>query len=63
LFTIAQALHELDVSIAIAMISTEGDRASDVFYVSEFDGAKLGSEARIEIVQERLRGVLDGPRV
>jgi [protein-PII] uridylyltransferase len=63
LFTIAQALHELGVSIAVAKISTEGDRASDVFYVTEFDGAKLGSEARIQIVRERLRGVLDGPRV
>jgi [protein-PII] uridylyltransferase len=62
LFSIAQAFHRLGVSIALAKISTEGDRASDVFYVTEFDGAKFDSEARARVVHERLLEVLDGSR-
>ncbi|HEY2736533.1 MAG TPA: ACT domain-containing protein, partial [Polyangiales bacterium] len=59
LFTIAQALHRLGVSIAVAKITTEGERASDVFYVTEFDGTKLESEGRTRVVHERLLEVLD----
>jgi [protein-PII] uridylyltransferase len=62
LFSIAQAFHRLGVSIALAKISTEGDRASDVFYVTEFDGAKFDSEARTRAVHARLLEVLDGSR-
>jgi [protein-PII] uridylyltransferase len=62
LFSVAQAFHRLGVSIALAKISTEGDRASDVFYVTEFDGAKFDSEARSRVVHERLLEVLDGSR-
>jgi [protein-PII] uridylyltransferase len=54
LFTVAQAFHELGVSVAIAKIDTEGGRASDVFYVNEFDGTRLGSEARVREVRERI---------
>src|SRR5262249_12993580 len=35
LFTIADALHRLGLSIAVAKINTEGTRVADVFYVSE----------------------------
>ena len=36
-------MHELGISIAVAKVSTEGSRASDVFYVTEADGSKLAS--------------------
>jgi [protein-PII] uridylyltransferase len=62
LFSIAQAFHRLGVSIAVAKISTEAERASDVFYVTEFDGTKFDSEARVRAVHERLLEVLDGSR-
>ncbi len=41
LFTLAQALHELSLTIHVAKINTEGTRVADVFYVSEIDGSKL----------------------
>ncbi|HEX4355416.1 MAG TPA: [protein-PII] uridylyltransferase, partial [Polyangiales bacterium] len=41
LFTLAQAMHELGITIALAKISTEGARATDAFYVTEAHGGKL----------------------
>src|SRR5205823_4874287 len=41
LFTLAQALQELGITINVAKINTEGSRVIDVFYVSEADGQKL----------------------
>ena len=41
LFMLAQALHELSLTIHVAKINTEGTRVADVFYVSEIDGSKL----------------------
>jgi len=63
LFTVAQTLHELGISVAVAKINTEGGRASDVFYVNEFDGTKLDSESRVRSVRERLLEVLRRPAV
>jgi [protein-PII] uridylyltransferase len=59
LFTIAQALHDLGLSIAIAKVSTEGMRATDVFYVTEVDGSKPASEARIAEVRQALFDALE----
>ena len=58
LFTLAQALHELGMTIAVAKVNTEGSRASDVFYVTEADGKKLAGSERIQRVRERLLEVL-----
>ena len=46
LFTLADALHELGLSIAVAKINTEGNRVADVFYVTEADGTKIAPGAR-----------------
>jgi [protein-PII] uridylyltransferase len=59
LFTIADALYRLGLSIAVAKINTEGARVADVFYVSE-DGSKISSGKRSVMVQERLIAVLVG---
>jgi [protein-PII] uridylyltransferase len=61
LFTVAQTLHELGVSVAIAKIHTEHGRAADVFYVNEFDGTKLSAGERTRAVRERLLEVLRPP--
>jgi [protein-PII] uridylyltransferase len=58
LFTLAQALHELGITIAVAKVSTEGSRASDVFYVTEASGSKLVAGERVERVRESLLEVL-----
>ncbi|HEX6241806.1 MAG TPA: [protein-PII] uridylyltransferase, partial [Polyangiales bacterium] len=58
LFTLAQALHTLDISISVAKISTEGTRAIDVFYVNEADGSKLERVTRAEEVRRTLLATL-----
>ncbi|MGZ3422013.1 MAG: [protein-PII] uridylyltransferase [Polyangiales bacterium] len=51
LYTIAQALHELRLSIARSKIATEGARAADSFYVTEIDGSKVASPKRSEEIK------------
>jgi len=54
LYTLAHALHELRLSIAISKINTEGTRIADVFYVRELDGAKVAPGARHQEIREAL---------
>jgi [protein-PII] uridylyltransferase len=60
LFTLAQTLHLLGLTIALAKINTEGSRVADVFYVTETDGQKIASPMRSELVREALFAAL-GP--
>jgi [protein-PII] uridylyltransferase len=53
LYTLAQALHELGLSIAVSKINTEGNRVADVFYLSELDGSKV-AHARHDAIREAL---------
>jgi [protein-PII] uridylyltransferase len=48
LYTIASALHELGLSIALSKINTEGTKVADVFYVNELGPAKAGRGAKVE---------------
>ena len=56
LFTLAQALHELALTIALAKINTEGSGVADVFYVTEADGSKV-APSRTDVVRD---GILAG---
>jgi [protein-PII] uridylyltransferase len=58
LFTLAQAMHELSLTIHVAKINTEGTRVADVFYVSEIDGSKLAPGERTRQVREALLSAL-----
>jgi [protein-PII] uridylyltransferase len=54
LYTLAHALHELQLSIALSKINTEGTRVADVFYVSELDGSKVARGPRFQEIHDGL---------
>jgi [protein-PII] uridylyltransferase len=54
LYRLAQALHDLRLSIALSKINTEGTRVADVFYVSELDGSKVAPGARYREIHDVL---------
>ena len=54
LYALAQAFHELGLSIALSKINTEGTRVADVFYVNELDGSKVVPGPRFAQIQEAL---------
>jgi [protein-PII] uridylyltransferase len=59
LHTLARALHQLHLSIAVSKINTEGTRVADVFYVTEVDGTKI-QPRRHEEVRAALVHAVDG---
>jgi [protein-PII] uridylyltransferase len=59
LHTLARALHQLRLSIAVSKINTEGTRVADVFYVTEVDGTKI-QQRRHEEVRAALVRAVDG---
>ncbi len=54
LYTLAGALHELGLSIALSKINTEGTRVADVFYVNELDGSKVAPGPRRQQIHDTL---------
>ncbi len=54
LYTLAQTLHELGLSIYLSKINTEGTKVADVFYVSELDGSKVRPGERHKAVSDAL---------
>ncbi|WP_242344038.1 [protein-PII] uridylyltransferase [Anaeromyxobacter terrae] len=50
LHTLARTFYELNLSVDLARISTEGHRASDAFYVRTPDGAPLEGERAARVV-------------
>ena len=60
LYTIASALHDLGLSIALSKINTEGTKVADVFYVNELDGTKVPTGERLKRIREAIAGAIDG---
>jgi [protein-PII] uridylyltransferase len=60
LFTLAEALHQLGLTIAIAKINTEGTKVVDVFYVTASDGTKLDAERAEETRKGLLTAIAPG---
>jgi [protein-PII] uridylyltransferase len=54
LYSLARAMHDLGLSIALSKINTEGTKVADVFYVNELDGSKIAPGARFKAVREAL---------
>ncbi|MCL2724549.1 MAG: [protein-PII] uridylyltransferase [Polyangiaceae bacterium] len=58
LYSLAHALHDLGLSIALSKINTEGTKVADVFYVSELDGSKVLPGPRFKEIRETLLGAV-----
>ena len=54
LYRLTRVLYKQDVDIALAKISTEGNRAIDVFYVTDADGRKIVEETALESIRQAL---------
>jgi [protein-PII] uridylyltransferase len=65
LFTIANALYHLGLSIHLAKITTSVDRVLDVFYVTDLEGRKVEDRATLALVRdtvlEELQPVVEEP--
>ena len=61
LFDLARALVELEVSISSAHVATYGERAVDVFYITDLKGEKIANERRLARIEARLVSAAAGP--
>ncbi|MFQ5893040.1 MAG: hypothetical protein ACE5H5_01880, partial [Nitrospinota bacterium] len=58
LYLVTRAMVNLGLDIYLAKISTEANRAIDVFYVTDLDGEKVFETDRIAHIRETLLDVL-----
>jgi [protein-PII] uridylyltransferase len=54
LHEIARTLHQLDLSIAVSKVNTEGQSVADVFYVADEHGNKVNDYDRLKRIQRVL---------
>jgi [protein-PII] uridylyltransferase len=59
LHDLADALHRAGASILLARIATEGNKATDSFYVQDFAGQKITDPDRLAGIETALRDALD----
>jgi len=63
LYDLTEALYRLNLNIASAHVTTFGEKAIDVFYVTDLTGAKIENEDRRQQIRRGLATVLDaGPQ-
>ncbi|MCE1235299.1 MAG: [protein-PII] uridylyltransferase [Hyphomicrobiales bacterium] len=61
LYDLTRAISDLNLNIASAHVATFGERAVDVFYVTDLFGHKVESRAREKTIREHLIRAFDGP--
>jgi len=61
LFTLARTFHELDLTIGVAKINTEGTRVLDAFHVTDLSGRKIDESTRGDCVRRALLAALSSP--
>jgi len=61
LYDLTNAISDLSLDIASAHITTFGEKAVDVFYVTDLTGKQVVSETRQAAIRERLTKVLTPP--
>ncbi len=62
LFKLTDSLFRLNLNIASAQITTFGERAVDVFYVTDLIGQKITSKTRLQSIHDSLTDVLETGR-
>ncbi|WP_407048949.1 [protein-PII] uridylyltransferase [Methyloraptor flagellatus] len=62
LYDLTRAISDLSLNIASAHVATFGERAVDVFYVTDLTGHKLDNKARERTIRERLVKAFHGVR-
>ena len=62
LYELTSTLSDLFLDITSAHITTFGEKAVDVFYVTDLTGKKITHEPRQKAMRERLEMVLKGPQ-
>ncbi|PLX38180.1 MAG: [protein-PII] uridylyltransferase [Hyphomicrobiales bacterium] len=60
LYDLTRAMSDLNLDIGTAHIATFGERAVDVFYVSDLTGQKITNPARKTAIQRRLEKAFSG---
>jgi [protein-PII] uridylyltransferase len=63
LFKLTDSLFRLNLNIASAQVTTFGERAVDVFYVTDLLGQKITSKTRLQSIEESLMSVLEARAV
>jgi [protein-PII] uridylyltransferase len=58
LYRLARSLHDLELRICFAKISTYLDQVVDVFYVTEHDGQKPQDDVRLEAIRSALMAAI-----
>jgi len=58
LYDVTREISDLNLDIASAHIATFGEKAVDVFYVTDLTGKKITSSSRDLLIRERLKKVL-----
>jgi [protein-PII] uridylyltransferase len=59
LYDLTNTISRLNLNIASAHVATFGERAVDVFYVTDLTGAKVTSAQRVSAIQRSLRSAFD----
>jgi [protein-PII] uridylyltransferase len=58
LYDLTEALYKLNLNIASAHITTFGEKAIDVFYVTDLTGAKIENSTRHKQIEAVLSSIL-----
>ncbi len=59
LYTITKVLLDLGTRLRRAIITTEGNRVIDSFYITDMDYRKIEDSQRLEMIKKRIREALD----
>jgi [protein-PII] uridylyltransferase len=59
LYELTTALGKLNLNIASAHIATFGEKAVDVFYVTDLTGSKVLHAGRIQTIETTLKSALE----